>query len=459
MSLSLFDLFKVGIGPSSSHTVGPMWAAQRFLTLLESRDLLAQAGRVRVSLYGSLAMTGKGHATDIASMLGLMGEVPDQIDPDTVPSKISAIRSAKKLRLAGAVEIPFDEANDLCLLFGESLPQHPNGIRFELFDRAGIQLISKVYFSVGGGFVLCEDQISQPANASANLPIPYPFETGLELLQRCKESGLSIAELVLTNEKAMRSEDEVENNLRQLWQVMEASIERGCRERGELPGGLGLKRRAYLLRKELTDRPEAVLSDPLSIMDWINLYAMAVNEENAAGGRVVTAPTNGAAGVIPAVLAYYSRFIPGANEAGIFTFLATSAAIGMLYKKNASISAAEVGCQGEVGVACSMAAAGLAAVMGGTNEQIENAAEIGMEHNLGLTCDPIGGLVQVPCIERNTMGAVKAINAARLALRGDGTHHVPLDSVIETMRQTGADMQTKYKETSEGGLAVNVVAC
>ncbi len=459
MSLSLFDLFKVGIGPSSSHTVGPMWAAQRFLCLLEERNLLAQAGRVRVSLYGSLAMTGKGHATDIASLLGLIGEQPDQIDPDTVPAKIAAIRANHCLALAGKIEIPFDEDRDLCFLFGETLPQHPNGIRFELFDKAGIQLIGKLYFSVGGGFVLCEDEIALPANEVINQPIPFPFETGVELLQRCQESGLSIADLVLANEKAMRSEAEVEANLRQLWQVMEASIERGCREQGVLPGGLGIKRRAYQLRKELTDRPEAAMRDPLSIMDWINLYAMAVNEENAAGGRVVTAPTNGAAGVIPAVLAYYDRFIPTANEAGIFTFLATAGAIGMLYKKNASISAAEVGCQGEVGVACSMAAAGLAAVMGGTSEQIENAAEIGMEHNLGLTCDPINGLVQVPCIERNTMGAVKAINAARLALHGDGSHHVSLDSVIETMRQTGADMQTKYKETSEGGLAVNAVAC
>ena len=459
MSLSLFDLFKVGIGPSSSHTVGPMWAAQRFLTLLQERDLLAQAGRVRVSLYGSLAMTGKGHATDIASLLGLIGEQPDKIDPDSVPAKIAAIRDNHSLTLAGKIEIPFNEDRDLCFLFGETLPQHPNGIRFELFDKAGIQLIGKLYFSVGGGFVLCEDEIAVPAGDVINQPIPFPFETGVELLQRCDESGLSIADLVLANEKAMRSDAEVEANLRQLWQVMEASIERGCREQGVLPGGLGIKRRAYQLRKELTDRPEAAMRDPLSIMDWINLYAMAVNEENAAGGRVVTAPTNGAAGVIPAVLAYYNRFVPTANEAGIFTFLATAGAIGMLYKKNASISAAEVGCQGEVGVACSMAAAGLAAVMGGTGEQIENAAEIGMEHNLGLTCDPINGLVQVPCIERNTMGAVKAINAARLALHGDGSHHVSLDSVIETMRQTGADMQTKYKETSEGGLAVNAVAC
>ncbi|MCL6415730.1 L-serine ammonia-lyase [Aestuariirhabdus sp. Z084] len=459
MSLSIFDLFKVGIGPSSSHTVGPMWAAQRFLALVVSKGLFERVGRVRVSLYGSLAMTGKGHATDTAILLGLSGERPDRIDPDDVAPLLTGIRQQKTLLLAGKRKIPFDETSDLCFLFGESLPQHPNGMLFELFDTAGIRLFSRQYFSVGGGFVLCEDQISEASSKADSQPIPYPFETGLELLDRCNESGLSIAEVVLANERAMRTNDEVENNLRQIWQVMEASIERGCREQGELPGGLGLQRRAYLLRKELTDKPEATMCDPLNVMDWINLYAMAVNEENAAGGRVVTAPTNGAAGVIPAVLSYYNRFVPGANEQGIFTFLAASAAIGMLYKKNASISAAEVGCQGEVGVACSMAAAGLAAVMGGSNEQIENAAEIGMEHNLGLTCDPIGGLVQVPCIERNTMGAVKAINAARLALRGDGSHQVPLDSVIETMRQTGADMQAKYKETSEAGLAVNVVAC
>ncbi|WP_421869978.1 L-serine ammonia-lyase [Motiliproteus sp.] len=459
MSLSLFDLFKVGIGPSSSHTVGPMWAGQRFLELLESQDLFSQAGRVKVTLFGSLAMTGKGHATDIATLLGLLGERPDEIDPDSVDAKIAIIREQKVLNLGGRVELAFNEETDLPFAFGESLPQHPNGMRFELFDRDGIQLISKVYFSVGGGFVLCEDEIELPADEVVNHPIPYPFETGRELLDRCEESGLSIAELVLANERAMRSDEEVEANLRKLWNVMEACIERGCRETGELPGGLGVKRRAAQLRKELTDRPEAALRDQLSVMDWINLYAMAVNEENAAGGRVVTAPTNGAAGVIPAVLAYYHRFVPGADENGIFNFIATSGAIGMLYKKNASISAAEVGCQGEVGVACSMAAAGLAAVLGGTPEQIENAAEIGMEHNLGLTCDPIDGLVQVPCIERNTMGAVKAINAARLALRGDGNQRVPLDSVIETMRQTGLDMQDKYKETAQGGLAVNVVAC
>lgn len=459
MSLSLFDLFKVGIGPSSSHTVGPMWAAHRFLELIQSRDLLEQSARLRVSLYGSLALTGKGHATDTAILLGLSGECPDQVDPDSVPGAIETIRKSGQLKLANQVSIAFNEARDLCFLCGESLPQHPNGIQFELFDQANTPLINKTYFSVGGGFVLCEDEIATSGQSALNKVIPYPFETGTELLKKCADCDLTIAQLVVENERAMRSEQAVEEGLKQIWNVMEACIERGCREQGTLPGGLGLKRRAYQLRKELTDRPEAALRDQLSVMDWINLYAMAVNEENAAGGRVVTAPTNGAAGVIPAVLAYYNRFVPGANEAGVITFLATAGAIGMLYKKNASISAAEVGCQGEVGVACSMAAAGLAAVLGATNAQIENAAEIGMEHNLGLTCDPINGLVQVPCIERNTMGAIKAVNAARLALRGDGTHHVSLDSVIETMRQTGADMQEKYKETSQGGLAVNVVAC
>ncbi len=459
MSLSLFDLFKIGVGPSSSHTVGPMWAASRFLELLESRQLMADVDRIRVSLYGSLAMTGKGHATDIATMVGLLGEQPNSVDPDKIAGFIDDIRSTGSISLAGRRSVRFDEDSDMLFLFGESLPQHPNGMRFEVFNSAGVQIFQRTYFSVGGGFVLCEDEIEQDSAEVAVTPIPYPFETGEELLQRGVESGLSIAEIVLANENAIHPDSDVDADIMGIWDVMEACIERGCRERGELPGGLGIKRRAHDLRKELTDRPEAALRDQLTVMDWINLYAMAVNEENAAGGRVVTAPTNGAAGVIPAVLAYYHRFVPGADEAGIRTFLCTSAAIGMLYKKNASISAAEVGCQGEVGVACSMAAAGLAAVLGGSNEQIENAAEIGMEHNLGLTCDPIDGLVQVPCIERNTMGAVKAINAARLALRGDGSHRVPLDSVIETMRQTGVDMQEKYKETSQGGLAVNVVAC
>jgi len=458
MSLSLFDLFKVGVGPSSSHTVGPMWAGHRFLGFVEERGALESIARMRVSLFGSLAMTGKGHATDTAVLLGLSGEVPDRVDPEAVAGLVASIRESGRLHLGGRHAIPFDESRDLLFLCGERLPQHPNGMRFEGFDAAGLRLIARDYFSVGGGFVLCEGEISATSKADL-VDIPYPFETAAELLQQGRSSGLSIAELMLANEAAMRPVAEVEAGLRRLWQVMEACIERGCRETGELPGGLGIKRRAHKLRRELTDKPEAALRDQLSVMDWINLYAMAVNEENAAGGRVVTAPTNGAAGVIPAVLAYYSRFVSGSNERGIFHFMLTAAAIGMLYKKNASISAAEVGCQGEVGVACSMAAAGLVAALGGSNGQIENAAEIGMEHNLGLTCDPINGLVQVPCIERNTMGAIKAVNAARLALRGDGSHHVPLDSVIETMRQTGADMQEKYKETSQGGLAVNVVAC
>jgi L-serine dehydratase len=459
MSLSVFDLFKIGVGPSSSHTVGPMWAANRFLQLLAERKEMEKVSRLRICLYGSLAMTGKGHATDIAALVGLMGERPDQVDPDKIPTFIDAIRNDGQLLLNGDRAIPFTESNDLLFLRGESLPQHPNGMRFEVFDSAGMQFFSRTYFSVGGGFVLCEDEIEQDAAEAAQVEIPYPFETGEELLQRGKESGLSIAEVVIANERVIHPDMDVEAGIDRIWDVMEACIERGCRETGELPGGLGIKRRAHDLRAELTGHPEAALRDQLTVMDWVNLYAMAVNEENAAGGRVVTAPTNGAAGVIPAVIAYYHRFVPGATREGVRTFMVTAAAIGMLYKKNASISAAEVGCQGEVGVACSMAAAGLAAVMGGTNEQIENAAEIGMEHNLGLTCDPIDGLVQVPCIERNTMGAVKAINASRLALRGDGSHRVPLDSVIETMRQTGIDMQEKYKETSEGGLAVNVVAC
>ena len=458
MSLSLFDLFKVGVGPSSSHTVGPMWAAHRFLRFATDRGLLADCARVRVSLFGSLAMTGKGHATDRAVLLGLSGEVPDKVDPDQIDALVATIRAEQWINLAGVQGVAFDEGRDLLFIFGESLPQHPNGMRFELFDRAGIRLLGRDYFSVGGGFVLCEGEMAATTKADL-VDIPYPFETAVELLEQARGSGLSIAELMLANESAMRPESKVKEGLRDLWRVMESSIERGCRETGVLPGGLGVQRRASKLRKELTDSPEATLRDQLSVMDWINLYAMAVNEENAAGGRVVTAPTNGAAGVIPAVMAYYSRFVTGASEAGLFNFMLTAAAIGMLYKKNASISAAEVGCQGEVGVACSMAAAGLVAALGGSNGQIENAAEIGMEHNLGLTCDPIDGLVQVPCIERNTMGAIKAVNAARLALRGDGSHRVPLDSVIETMRQTGVDMQEKYKETSQGGLAVNVVAC
>lgn len=460
MPLSISDLFKTGIGPSSSHTVGPMVAANRFLDELREKNLLDNVSRVKVDLYGSLAMTGEGHATDIATLLGLLGERPDQVDPDKVPEYISQIDDQKQLNLAGERLIPFDRKTDLPFNFGESLPKHPNGMRFYAFDAAGMVTIDSIYYSVGGGFVLSDAEIDQQDNPSGTQNIPYLFNNGKELLEVCQQANLTIADVVLANEKARLGSDEaVKESVLGIWHVMDNCIRRGCQQTGILPGGLNVKRRANELFRELTEKPEKALQDQLTVMDWVNLYAIAVNEENAAGGRVVTAPTNGAAGVIPAVLAYYDRFIPGSSEDGIMRFLATAAAIGMLYKKNASISAAEVGCQGEIGVACSMAAGALCAVLGGTNEQVENAAEIGMEHNLGLTCDPIGGLVQVPCIERNTMGAVKAINAARLALRGDGQHHVPLDSVIETMRQTGLDMQDKYKETSTGGLAVNVVAC
>jgi L-serine dehydratase len=457
--LSIFDLYKVGIGPSSSHTVGPVVAANRFLDELRERGVLSKVVNVKVGLYGSLAMTGKGHATDVAVMIGLMGEKPDLVDPDMVPRYIEQIENSGQLNLAGEKLIEFRPEEHLPFNFGESLPKHPNGMRFQAFDDAGIVLHDNIFYSVGGGFVLSDAEADKKSGSKPAFKLPYHFDNGAELLALCEKHNMTIAELVHKNEHTWHTEEELNERLRNIWQVMDRCIKRGCGEEGELPGGLHIKRRAHELYEELKNHPEAALKDQLTVMDWINLFAIAVNEENAAGGRVVTAPTNGAAGVIPAVLAYYDRFVPGSNEQGIFDFLATSAAIGMLYKKNASISAAEVGCQGEIGVACSMAAGALCAVMGGTTLQVENAAEIGMEHNLGLTCDPIGGLVQVPCIERNTMGAVKAINAARLALRGDGKHHVSLDSVIETMRQTGVDMQDKYKETSQGGLAVNVVAC
>ena len=460
MSLSVFDLFKIGIGPSSSHTVGPMWAANRFILELETLGHLDAVARVETRLYGSLALTGKGHATDKAVILGLSGEVPDRVDADAADDIVERVRGSGELRLAGRRAIAFDEPRDLLFQFGEILPLHPNGMAFTAFDADGGLRHEGIYYSVGGGFVLSESEAEQAGELpGSNVELPHPFKTAEQLLAIGRATGKSIAEIVLENETVWRDEGEIVAGLQRIWSVMEGCIERGCRTEGILPGGLSVKRRAKNLHDDLIRRPEAGYRDHLTILDWVNLYALAVNEENAAGGRVVTAPTNGAAGVIPAVLAYYLRFVSGADDKGLVTFLATAAAIGMLYKENASISAAEVGCQGEVGVACSMAAGALCAVLGGSNEQIENAAEIGMEHNLGLTCDPIGGLVQIPCIERNTMGAVKAINAARLALRGDGHHFVSLDSCIETMRQTGADMNTKYKETSEGGLAVNVVEC
>jgi L-serine dehydratase len=457
MALSVFDLFKIGVGPSSSHTVGPMWAAVRFARSL--RDLLDRVRRVRADLYGSLALTGRGHATDTAVLLGLSGEQPDTVDPEAVGPLVEAARTKHTLRLAGTRDIPFHEADDLVFHMDESLPRHPNGMRLTAFDADGNELAADTFYSVGGGFVVNEAEASAGqagGNAPPN-PVPFEFASAAELLDIGKRTGLSIADIVRKNETAWRSPVETDAGLDRIWAVMERCIDRGCRTDGILPGGLNVRRRAGQLFRNLNGRPAT--SDPLAALDWVSLFALAVNEENAAGGRVVTAPTNGAAGVIPAVLAYYRRFLNGTPD-GTRDFLLTAAAVGALYKRNASLSAAEMGCQGEVGVACSMAAAGLAAVMGGTNAQVENAAEIGMEHNLGLTCDPIGGLVQVPCIERNTMGAAKAINAARLAvLHGDGTHRVPLDRVIETMRQTGLDMQDKYKETSKGGLALNMVNC
>jgi L-serine dehydratase len=460
MAVSTFDLFKIGIGPSSSHTVGPMRAAARFVDhwLREAGDL-DRVARVRAEVFGSLALTGRGHGTDKAILMGLEGHLPNAIDPDIIPAALERIRAEKKIRLLGSREIGFDEKTDLAMNKRQKLPYHTNGMRFTAYDASGEVVATRDYYSVGGGFVVNQDEAAEDRIVADTTPLPYPFNSGAELLAQCEQSGLTIAQLMLANEQVWRSADEIRAGLREIWQAMQACVQRGIREGGTLPGGLHVQRRAPLLHAELSAKPEAAASDPLTVLDWVNLFALAVNEENAAGGRVVTAPTNGAAGIMPAVLHYYERFIPGANEQGIFDFLLTSAAIGILYKENASISGAEVGCQGEVGVACSMAAGGLAAALGGTMSQVENAAEIGMEHNLGLTCDPIGGLVQIPCIERNAMGSVKAINASRMALRGDGKHKVSLDKVIKTMRDTGRDMQDKYKETSRGGLAVNVIEC
>jgi len=459
MAISVFDMFKVGIGPSSSHTVGPMRAALTFVTRLQDEGVLTRVRRVRAELYGSLGATGKGHATDKAVILGLEGEAPDLVDPDTVDERMMRIRASGKLLLLGMHEIDFVEKTDLIFLRRQSLPFHPNGLRLTAYGEDEVELTSRVYYSVGGGFVVNEEAAGADRIVLDDTQLPYHFLTGDELLVQCAESNLSISGLMMENEKHWRSEAETRNGLLHIWKVMQACVRRGCESEGVLPGGMKVRRRAAELYRKLSAAPEASLRDPLTTLDWVNLYALAVNEENAAGGRVVTAPTNGAAGIIPAVLHYYYRFVPGANEDGVVRFLLTAAAIGILFKMNASISGAEVGCQGEVGVACSMAAGALAEVMGGTPEQVENAAEIGMEHNLGLTCDPVGGLVQVPCIERNAMGSVKAINAARMALRGDGKHFVSLDKVIKTMRDTGRDMKDKYKETSRGGLAVNVVEC
>ncbi|EMP3662505.1 TPA: L-serine ammonia-lyase [Pseudomonas aeruginosa] len=458
MSLSVFDLFKIGIGPSSSHTVGPMRAAARFAEGLRREGLLEATASVKVELYGSLGATGKGHGSDKAVLLGLEGEQPDTVDTAAIPARLDAIRSSGELRLLGERPIRFVEKEHLALI-RKPLAYHPNGMIFRAFDAAGLQVRSREYYSVGGGFVVDDEAAGLDRIVEDRTPLAFPFKTARQLLDHCAREGLSISQLMAENEKAWRPAEEARTGLLRIWQVMQDCVEAGCRNEGIMPGGLKVRRRAAALHRQLCQRPEAGLRDALSVLDWVNLYALAVNEENASGGRVVTAPTNGAAGIIPAVLHYYARFIPGADDDGVVRFLLTAAAIGILYKENASISGAEVGCQGEVGVACSMAAGALCEVLGGSVQQVENAAEIGMEHNLGLTCDPVGGLVQVPCIERNAMASVKAINAARMALRGDGQHFISLDKVIRTMRQTGADMKSKYKETARGGLAVNIIEC
>ena len=463
MSVSVFDLFKIGIGPSSSHTVGPMRAARLFALRLQHESQLEATVRVCSQLYGSLGATGKGHGSDKAVLLGLAGAEPDTVDIEGIAPRLKQMRDDKRLALLGTHQIGFTEKTDLIFYRRETLPFHANGMRFTAFDAGGAELLTRTYYSVGGGFVVSDevahDGSLQKVIAPDTTVLAHPFHSGADLLLLTKQHGCSIAELVRRNERHWRTDAEVDAGLMKIWAVMQACVVRGCKTDGVLPGGFKVRRRAADLHRQLCANPEAALRDPLQVLDWVNLYALAVNEENAAGGRVVTAPTNGAAGIVPAVLHYYTRFVPSATDQGVIDFLLTAAAIGMLYKENASISGAEVGCQGEVGVACSMAAGALCAVLGGSPAQVENAAEIGMEHHLGLTCDPVGGLVQIPCIERNAIASVKAINAARMALRGDGTHHVSLDKVIKTMRETGADMMSKYKETARGGLAVNIVEC
>lgn len=457
MAISAFDLFKIGIGPSSSHTVGPMRAAAMFAGRLRESGVLREVVRVKAEMYGSLGATGRGHGTPKAVMLGLEGESPEGVDVEEIAGRVEAIRRDRSLRLNGEHPLAFDEKEDLLLNRRKALPLHPNGMIFTAYGEADRELLVRTYYSVGGGFILDDPDSGHGSIAEDDRPLRYPFSTAAELLAHCDASDSDISAVMLANEQAWRPEDETRRGLLGIWQAMQECVERGCNSEGLLPGGLKIRRRAPRLREQLLAKPESSLMDPLTALDWVTLYALAVNEENAAGSRVVTAPTNGAAGIVPAVLHYYVRFVPGANEDGVVRFLLTAAAIGVLFKENASISGAEVGCQGEVGSACSMAAAGLAEVLGGTPRQVENAAEIAMEHNLGLTCDPVGGLVQVPCIERNAMASVKAIHAARMALRGDGEHFVSLDQVIRTLRDTGRDMKDKYKETSRGGLAVNVV--
>ncbi|MDT7677765.1 MAG: L-serine dehydratase [Pseudonocardiales bacterium] len=456
--ISVFDLFSVGIGPSSSHTVGPMRAALRFVERLAADGQLDAVGRVRCELFGSLGATGHGHGSPAAVLLGLAGERPETVDTERSPEWVAAVRESGRLRLgAGGPEVDFDEGEDLVLHRRRTLPLHPNGMLFQARTGTGELVAERTYYSVGGGFVL-DDPAGEPVRIVPDTaPVAHPFRTAADLLLHCSDTGLPVSGVMLANELSRRTEAQVRDDLLRIWQVMQACVARGCARGGVMPGGLRVRRRAADLYQRLLAEGGSV--DPLQVMDWVSLYALAVNEENASGGRVVTAPTNGAAGIVPAVLHYYKRFVPGASDDGVVRFLLTAGAIGTIYKEGASISGAEVGCQGEVGSACSMAAGALCEVLGGSARQVENAAEIGMEHNLGLTCDPVGGLVQIPCIERNAMGSIKAINAARMALRGDGTHVVSLDKVIKTMRETGADMKVKYKETSRGGLAVNVIEC
>ncbi len=464
MTTSLFDLYKIGIGPSSSHTMGPMRAARSFASGLHADGLLDQTGRICTELYGSLALTGKGHGTDRAILLGLSGEEAASIDPATIEPKLRAIRESASLDLLGEKRVPFHEERDLLFRRKTMFPPgattpHPNGAKFTAFGLDRNPLREQVYFSIGGGFIL-KDGETEPASNGATHELPYPFASAAQLLSTAAEHELSIAELMFANESARLSAGEVRAGVLRIWQVMQACVERGIGTEGTLPGGLNVRRRAKRLAERLaTKNATGKAGDPLAPLDWVTVYAMAVNEENAAGGRVVTAPTNGAAGVVPAVAHYYCNFVDGASEDGILRYFLVSAAIGILYKENASISGAEVGCQGEVGVACSMAAGGLVAAMGGTNDEVEHAAEIGMEHNLGMTCDPIGGLVQIPCIERNAMGAVKAVHACRMAMNETDGHKISLDQIIRTMYLTGLDMQSRYKETSLAGLALNVIEC
>lgn len=459
MHISIFELFSVGIGPSSSHTVGPMRAAVTFLEDLRNAGKLDGVIRLRAELFGSLGLTGKGHGTDTAVILGFEGEHPETVDPASVVERLRRVAEQKTLRIAGQREIGFDARTDLIFHRKEVLKGHPNGMRFHAYDASG-EIAAEAFYSIGGGFVVREDELKAEEKARETAAVPHPFNSADELIGYCKREKLSTCDIMYANECALRPSDEVDAYLDMIWKTMQECVQNGLRNTGILPGGLKVERRAAKIFGKLQLHPEAALRDPLTVIDWVNLYALAVNEENAAGGRVVTAPTNGAAGIIPSVLHYATRFHPRKDEdKQVRNFLLTSAAIGSLYKKNASISGADVGCQGEVGVACSMAAGAMAEYMGCTPDQIENAAEVGMEHNLGLTCDPIGGLVQIPCIERNAMGSVKAINAARIAWRGDGDNFVSLDKVIRTMLATGRDMKMKYKETARGGLAVNVVEC